>query len=52
MTQHILPINDLKEHEEKSTCHCEPSVEILDNGDLLVIHNSFDRRELIENLFI
>ena len=47
---HITPLNDLKEHEhEGSTCHCNPSVEIIkDTGDLLVIHNSYDGREVVE----
>lgn len=50
MTWHILPINDTKEHEEKSTCECRPEVEILDNGDMMIIHNSFDGREYVEVL--
>ena len=44
----ILPINDLKEHEENTTCECNPKVEVLENGEILVIHNSYDRREVIE----
>ena len=47
MSTHIIPINDLKEHEEKSTCSCEPRVEIID-GSQLIIHNSFDGREAVE----
>lgn len=50
MIWHILPINDIKEHEELSTCHCMPKSEILENGDIMITHNSFDGRELIENL--
>ena len=45
---HILPINDLKEHEENTTCECNPKVEVLENGEILVIHNSYDRREVTE----
>ncbi len=47
---HILPNNDLYEHLENSTCTCLPKLEILENGDILIIHNSFDRREEIEKL--
>jgi len=47
---HILPINDSKEHIEKSTCTCLPTLENLENGDLMIIHNSFDKREIIERL--
>jgi len=45
MIWHILPINDLKEHIELTTCECEPKVEFQPNGDMLIIHNSFDGRE-------
>jgi len=49
MTYHILPINDIKEHEEASTCHCNPEVKF-ENGDMIIIHNSFDGREYKEKL--
>lgn len=45
---HILPTNDLKDHEESTTCECEPKVEFQENGEMLVIHNSFDGREAVE----
>lgn len=48
---HILPINDLKEHEELSTCHCNPSAEVLEDGSIMIVHNSYDKREVIEQLF-
>jgi len=51
MIWHILPVNDLEEHEDKSTCKCMPSSEVLENGDLLITHNSFDKREIIEEFF-
>lgn len=44
---HVLPINDLEEHEESSTCKCEPKV-INEEGELIIVHNSFDGREGIE----
>lgn len=47
---HLLPIDDLEEHEEESTCKCLPKSEILENGDIMLIHNSFDKREVIEEL--
>ena len=46
----IIPINDLKEHIEDSTCECNPKAEILENGDILIIHNSYDGREIVENI--
>ncbi|HYE68381.1 MAG TPA: hypothetical protein VEA58_07195 [Anaerovoracaceae bacterium] len=44
---HVLPINDLKPHEETTTCHCEPNI-IEESGELIVVHNSFDGREGVE----
>lgn len=52
MIYHIIPINDLKEHEESSTGECNPK--LLDEGDLdgnmIIIHNSYDGREIIEQV--
>ena len=46
---HVLPINDIKSHQEESSCICSPTVEIVESGDMLIIHNSFDGRENKEN---
>jgi len=51
MTYHIMPINDLKEHEESTTCECEPRCEWQPNVDLLVIHISYDGREAVEEFY-
>ena len=40
----------IKEHEELTTCECNPRIEILDNGEIMVVHNSYDGREYIEEL--
>lgn len=48
MIQHIYPVNDLKEHVIESSCECNPSIQILENGDILIIHNSYDGREGLE----
>ena len=50
MTIHILPVNDLKPHIEASTCECKPKVEMLEDGEMMVVHNSYDGRERIEEL--
>lgn len=43
---HILPINDIKEHTEDTTCACNPEVKIEEeSGSIIVIHNAFDGRE-------
>lgn len=47
---HVLPLNDIKEHQEESTCHCQPKVKI-EGGEMICIHNAFDKRELKELCF-
>jgi len=49
MAIHIYPLDDLKEHVLESTCECQPTV-IIENGELIVCHNAFDGRELIEEV--
>lgn len=50
MAIHILPINDSEPHEEATTCKCKPTVEILEDGEMMIVHNSFDGRERVEEL--
>ena len=45
----ITPVNDIEPHTEESTCHCQPSV-IYENGEMIIVHNSFDGRELFEEI--
>jgi hypothetical protein len=45
----ILPTNDIDEHVEDSTCKCNPKI-IFENGEMIIIHNSFDGREYQERL--
>jgi hypothetical protein len=49
MAIHVLPINDLKEHTEDSTCECNPSVTI-QHGEMIICHKSFDKRKIIEEV--
>ena len=42
---HIIPINDLLEHEETGTmCHCGPEVD-WSRAEAMVIHSALDDRE-------
>jgi hypothetical protein len=50
MTWHVLPVNDIKVHDESTVCPCHPVVEITEEGNMIVIHSSFDGREYIERL--
>lgn len=43
----VLPVNDLKEHTEDSTCDCKPTIEEV-NGQIIVVHNAYDGRECVE----
>lgn len=49
MAIHIIPVNDLKEHEELSTCNCQPTL-IMENEEMIFVHNSYDGRELDEEI--
>jgi uncharacterized protein YlzI (FlbEa/FlbD family) len=43
----IIPVDDTDEHIEDMTCHCDPTIKI-ENGEITVVHNSFDLREVVE----
>jgi len=44
---HVFPVGDKREHDmDGNHCDCFPSVVIDGDGDILVLHNSFDGREL------
>lgn len=49
MAYHVIPLNDLKEHTEDSTCECQPELIMVEN-EMLFVHNAWDNRELIEEL--
>lgn len=49
--QHVYPLNDSEPHDLTShTCKCNPRVEQDEYGDWIVIHNSFDFREVREEI--
>ncbi len=43
--RHVMPVNDLRSHDQNHDCWCEPKIERLNGGQWLVTHNSADRRE-------
>jgi len=46
---HVLPLEDLREHEESRVCWCSPRLEQEEEDcDVVVIHASMDGRELVE----
>jgi hypothetical protein len=45
---HVYPVNELKEHNLTGTdCPCEPTIEVV-GANLVIIHNAWDHREIIE----
>ena len=46
---HVLPVDDIKSHEENTKCHCNPKLEVI-GANLLIVHNAFDHREIIEEI--
>ncbi len=43
-----IPNNDLHAHYTDCYCKCNPREETMPNGNLVVIHNSYDGREFEE----
>jgi hypothetical protein len=44
---HVLPVGDLREHQEQRYCWCRPRVDRTERC-CVVVHNAADGRELIE----
>lgn len=44
---HVLPVNDIKPHNESMFCECAPKT-IKDKNGFVIVHNSFDGREYDE----
>ena len=48
---HVHPLNDTEPHDLEGTqCKCNPSVIIEPNAEIIVVHNSFDCREAVEEV--
>jgi len=43
---HVVPLNDLREHDTSLTCWCHPTPE--DDESRVVLHHSMDERESYE----
>lgn len=44
---HVLPINDLREHQERRECWCLPRVDAT-SETAVITHHAADGRELVE----
>lgn len=45
---HVMPIDDLVEHEPTIDCWCRPVRFVTPVGPDVIVHNALDARELIE----
>lgn len=46
---HVLPIDDLRAHEETLACWCAPTLKQVDGStSYVVVHHAADGRELVE----
>lgn len=46
---HCYPLNDLQPHATDGLpCPCGPTKETVEGGGVVMIHNSFDGREILE----
>lgn len=41
---HVLPIGDIKKHDESMACYCKPEIKPIE-GNYVIVHNAFDGRE-------
>lgn len=42
---HVVPLNDLREHEQYTDCWCNP----VENEANIWVHNALDQRERLED---
>lgn len=46
MIWHVYPVNDVREHcTQGGQCPCEPRADMMDNGDIMYVHNSWLRSQ-------
>jgi hypothetical protein len=46
---HIIPVDDTNTHFNNKFCKCQPDI-IQKESIIIFIHNSFDKREIIDGL--
>ena len=44
---HLIPLDDLRKHEETWACWCTPTLLQEADSEVVVVHHSLDGRELI-----
>ena len=46
---HTIPVRDTLEHSMSTRCDCRPKVSVK-HSTLIITHNSFDNREVVEDM--
>jgi len=46
----VIPMDDLRKHELSGDCECNPKI-VEESGQLIIVHNSYDKREIVERLY-
>lgn len=49
---HVLPVDDLVAHDPTRQCLCRPRVDQVWNGDVIIVHHSYDAREYDEDGYV
>ncbi len=50
MIVHVYPVNDTYPHTTgDKRCACKPRITQVEGGGIVVCHNSYDGREILEN---
>ena len=51
MIQHVYPVKDVFPHKlDGFPCECIPEFETDEQGNILIIHNAYDGRDIIEEV--
>ena len=45
---HVHPLEDILPHVLSDTCACEPKIDIVEGAGRVIVHNSWDKREVYE----
>jgi hypothetical protein len=51
LVQHIYPVKDVFEHRlNGQPCECMPETDLDEHGNIIIIHNAYDGRDIIEEV--
>jgi hypothetical protein len=48
---HVHPLEDLYPHVLTDTCACGPKIDIVEGAGRVIVHNSWDKREVYDEYF-